>query len=53
MKILTGLLLFAGFFLSSVAQTEKKITILHTNDLNSRLTGYTPESAYTPLTVKC
>lgn len=33
------------------AQTEKKITILHTNDLHSRLMGYAPESAYSPLTV--
>ena len=33
------------------AQTEKKITILHTNDLHSRLIGYAPESAYTPLKV--
>jgi 5'-nucleotidase/UDP-sugar diphosphatase len=33
------------------AQTEKKITILHTNDLHSRLTGYAPESDYSPLTV--
>ena len=32
-------------------QTEKKITILHTNDLHSRLMGYAPESAYSPLTV--
>jgi 5'-nucleotidase len=32
-------------------QTEKKITILHTNDLHSRLTGFAPESAYTPVTV--
>jgi 5'-nucleotidase len=29
----------------------QKITILHTNDLHSRLNGYSPESAYTPLTV--
>ena len=45
------------FFLSLVlmlpltGQTEKKITILHTNDLHSRLIGYAPESAYSPLTV--
>jgi 5'-nucleotidase/UDP-sugar diphosphatase len=32
-------------------QAEKKITILHTNDLHSRLIGYAPESAYSPLTV--
>lgn len=32
-------------------QTEKKITILHTNDLHSRLIGFAPESGYSPLTV--
>jgi 5'-nucleotidase len=32
-------------------QTEKKITILHTNDLHSHVIGFAPESAYTPLTV--
>ncbi len=32
------------------AQDEKKIVILHTNDMHSRITGYGPESAYTPLT---
>jgi len=38
-------------YLSVSAQTEKIITILHTNDLHSRLIGYAPESAYTPMTV--
>src|ERR1035437_169890 len=33
------------------AQTEKKITILHTNDLHSRLTGFAPESDYSPMTI--
>ena len=33
------------------AQTEKKIIILHTNDLHSRLIGYSPESAYSPLSI--
>lgn len=33
------------------AQTGKKITIIHTNDLHSRLTGYAPELAYSPLSV--
>jgi len=37
--------------LSLNAQTEKRIVILHTNDIHSRLIGYAPESAYTPLTV--
>ena len=39
------------FVLSLTAQPEKKITILHTNDLHSRLIGFAPESAYSPLTV--
>jgi 5'-nucleotidase / UDP-sugar diphosphatase len=47
---------FAGFLfifllLQLAAQSEKKIVILHTNDIHSRLTGYAPESAYSPLTV--
>lgn len=29
----------------------KKITILHANDLHSRLRGYAPESDYSPLTL--
>ncbi|MGA2407821.1 MAG: bifunctional UDP-sugar hydrolase/5'-nucleotidase [Bacteroidales bacterium] len=37
--------------LSVTGQPEKKIIILHTNDLHSRLIGYAPESAYSPLTV--
>jgi 5'-nucleotidase / UDP-sugar diphosphatase len=32
-------------------QTEKKITILHTNDLHSHILGFGPESEYSPLTV--
>ena len=51
MKKPVSLILLLGLFLSTVAQTEKKITILHTNDLHSRLAGYSPESAYSPLTV--
>lgn len=51
MKKPVFLILLLGLFLSTVAQTEKKITILHTNDLHSRLAGYAPESAYSPLTV--
>jgi 5'-nucleotidase/UDP-sugar diphosphatase len=45
------------FFVSLVlmipvaGQAEKKITILHTNDLHSRLIGYAPESAYSPMTI--
>jgi 5'-nucleotidase len=33
------------------AQPREKIVILHTNDIHSRLTGYAPESYYSPLTV--
>ena len=33
------------------AQTETRITILHTNDLHSRLIGYAPELSYSPLIV--
>lgn len=33
------------------ASQPQKIVILHTNDLHSRLQGYSPESAYSPLTV--
>lgn len=33
------------------AQSDKKIVILHTNDLHSRLYGYPPEASYTPLTI--
>jgi 5'-nucleotidase / UDP-sugar diphosphatase len=42
---------FLCFFILSHSQTERKITIIHTNDLHSRLNGYAPESAYTPLTI--
>jgi 5'-nucleotidase / UDP-sugar diphosphatase len=43
--------LFLLIILPLKGQTEKKITIIHTNDLHSRLIGYSPESTYTPLTV--
>ena len=49
-KTLVFLIWFVSIH-SLLAQTEKKITILHTNDLHSRLIGYAPESAYTPLKV--
>jgi 5'-nucleotidase/UDP-sugar diphosphatase len=35
----------------SNAQDAKKIVILHTNDIHSRLIGFSPESAYSPLTI--
>ena len=43
--------IYIFFILPLVAQNEKKITILHTNDLHSRLTGYAPESSYSPMTI--
>jgi 5'-nucleotidase / UDP-sugar diphosphatase len=41
-----------GFLMISVlsGQSGKKLTIIHTNDMHSRLTGYAPELSYTPLT---
>jgi 5'-nucleotidase/UDP-sugar diphosphatase len=51
MKKIFMLLFFIEFSLSAFAQKEKKITILHTNDLHSRLIGYAPESEYSPMTV--
>jgi 5'-nucleotidase len=47
-------LLFLIWFVSFITlngQTEKKITILHTNDLHSHIIGFGPESGYTPMTV--
>jgi 5'-nucleotidase / UDP-sugar diphosphatase len=44
-------LLLSILLLQSEGQPATRITILHTNDLHSRLTGYAPESAYTPLAV--
>jgi 5'-nucleotidase / UDP-sugar diphosphatase len=41
--------LFLAFHLD--AQTDRKITILHTNDLHSRMMGFSPESAYTPMKI--
>lgn len=45
------LLILIAPAMPSAAQGQKKITILHTNDLHSRLTGYSPESSYSPLSV--
>ncbi len=47
--ILFSLLTFS--ILQIAAQNEKKLLILHTNDLHSRITGYAPESLYSPLTI--
>jgi 5'-nucleotidase len=49
-KLLSTLLL-TGIMVSASGQSEKRITILHTNDLHSHLEGIAPESAYTPLSV--
>lgn len=37
------------FFLSDIH--AQRLTLLHTNDLHSKLTGYGPESDYTPLEI--
>ena len=50
MKKLTLIIVLFISILSVDAQSEKKITILHTNDLHSRLMGFAPESGYSPLT---
>jgi 5'-nucleotidase/UDP-sugar diphosphatase len=42
-------ILLIVFFLPLAAQTNKKITILHTNDLHARMTGFAPESEYSPM----
>lgn len=48
MKRLLIYLLFVSIAGSLPGQAEKKIVILHTNDLHSRLNGFTPEAEYTP-----
>jgi len=48
-SLLIAILVTAGF--SAYSQTTKRIVILHTNDLHSRVTGFGPESNYSPLTV--
>jgi 5'-nucleotidase len=45
------LLLILTLICSASAYPQNQITIIHTNDLHSRLTGYSPESLYTPLSV--
>jgi 5'-nucleotidase / UDP-sugar diphosphatase len=51
MKLKFALLLFLACSLTLYGQQGKRIVILHTNDLHSRLTGYAPESSYSPLTI--
>ncbi len=48
MKRLLLYLFFFAFTLHFSGQEEKKIVILHTNDLHSRLNGFSPEAEYTP-----
>ena len=48
-SLLSALLLTAIF--SVYSQTSKRIVILHTNDLHSKVTGFGPELNYSPLTV--
>jgi 5'-nucleotidase len=45
------LLLLTSSLISVSAQTEKRITILHTNDLHAHIEGFAPESDYSPLTI--
>jgi len=48
MKRLLLYLLFFALAVNISGQAEKKIVILHTNDLHSRLNGFTPEAEYSP-----
>ena len=48
MKKLLLLLILVSVSTGSSAQSEKKIVILHTNDLHSRLYGFSPEADYSP-----
>lgn len=50
-KLSVSLVFILIQFLTLTAQTGKKLVILHTNDMHSRLTGFAPESSYTPLTI--
>lgn len=49
-RIALSLVLIACSFFTA-AQSAGKIVILHTNDLHSRLEGFSPETEYTPLSV--
>jgi 5'-nucleotidase / UDP-sugar diphosphatase len=49
-KALVLISLFISF-ISINGQTDKKIIILHTNDLHSHIMGFSPESEYTPMSV--
>jgi 5'-nucleotidase len=51
MRTLTPLLCCFMLAVSAAAQVKERFTILHTNDLHSRLTGFAPESSYSPLSL--
>jgi 5'-nucleotidase/UDP-sugar diphosphatase len=51
MKKTLSIIAFLLLVFSLNAQDEKKIVILHTNDLHSRLMGYAPESEYSPMII--
>jgi 5'-nucleotidase/UDP-sugar diphosphatase len=51
MRIVLSLILLCLIFSRGLSQADKKLIILHTNDMHSRLTGFGPESAYTPLSI--
>ncbi|HVN57331.1 MAG TPA: bifunctional UDP-sugar hydrolase/5'-nucleotidase [Bacteroidales bacterium] len=51
MKKICSAFLLLNLAVSAVYCQDKKIVILHTNDMHSRLNGFAPESAYSPLTV--
>jgi 5'-nucleotidase len=48
MKIMFLLLVLLSVITGTSAQSVKKIVILHTNDLHSRLYGFWPEASYSP-----
>lgn len=50
-KFLKLLLLITFIISFATISFSQKLTILHTNDMHSKLTGYGPESEYTPLTI--
>ena len=51
MKKLSVATIIFLLLISTVRSQDAKLTILHTNDMHSRLAGFAPESAYTPLIV--
>jgi 5'-nucleotidase len=49
--ILISILFFLSVVLKAQPKTTGKLVILHTNDLHSRLNGFSPEAEYTPLSI--